>query len=179
MVGAKVPNERGVFVFYMICSLPFLPEKVLRWPLLIPRNVLLLLYRMDRYAWERLWSPFWWRNSGNLRKDVFRWILLVLGLVNVHVSYHEATVIYFHSWIIKPHIWFVFDLHLDPRLTNVLYKISSPMLFTTSTIYFVMISAISVTCLCLSAREKVTGFAEFFSSQHIISNTWLTHLVLI
>lgn len=29
MVGAKVPNERGVFVFYMIYSLPFLPEKVL------------------------------------------------------------------------------------------------------------------------------------------------------
>lgn len=36
MVGAKVPNERGVFIFYMIYSLQFLPENVLRLPFLIP-----------------------------------------------------------------------------------------------------------------------------------------------
>lgn len=38
----KVPNERDVFVFYMIDSLPLLPENVLRWPFLIPWNVLLV-----------------------------------------------------------------------------------------------------------------------------------------
>lgn len=42
MVGDKVPNERGVFVFTLIYSLPLLPENVLRWPFLIPRNVLLV-----------------------------------------------------------------------------------------------------------------------------------------
>ena len=44
MIGAKVPNERGggVIVFHMVYSLPLLPEKVLRWPFLIPRNVLLV-----------------------------------------------------------------------------------------------------------------------------------------
>lgn len=42
MAGAKVPNERSVLVFYMIYSLPLLAENVLRWPFLIPRNVLLV-----------------------------------------------------------------------------------------------------------------------------------------
>lgn len=41
MVGAKVPNERDVLVFYVIYSLSFLPENALRWPFVIPGNVLL------------------------------------------------------------------------------------------------------------------------------------------
>lgn len=79
----------------------------------VTRQVLLLLYRMGRCArdYDRHFCSgiqVCEKVENMLSFDGFCWCWGWLI-----VSYHEATIIYFHSWVIKPLFSFVFRLHLN------------------------------------------------------------------